>query len=360
MLLTISAAVFAAALQAVTPAAGMAQRDWVDEARPHLLDAGASRPVHAVIWYPAADAPETIEIAAGPAQAPVFRFGHAAPGAEPAAGRHPLIVLSHGNGGAAMQMMWLGQKLAEAGYVVVAANHHGNTATEPHLDLRAFAAPWERAIDVHYLIDAMLADPVFGSWIDPERIGVGGFSIGGFTALVAAGARPDFEAYATFCESEARDGTCEPQIETPELRWRSDELQDDPVFAASQERLAALDGDSRIDAVFTIAPALGHAFDQAGLAGLQVPLFVIVGDADPATPAETNGLRIAELTEGASFHLAEGGVSHYSFLAECGPTGLEQVPQYCGDAAGVDRAAIHAQTVALAVDFFDRYLAADR
>jgi len=342
-------------------AAGLMQREWVDASRPDLLDdAGSGRPVRATIWYPVAPQAgaeiDTIEIAATTPDGTLFRFGQAAPGQSPAPGDHPLIALSHGNGGSAMQMMWLGQRLAEAGHVVVAANHHGNTAVEDRQDLRAFAAPWERSIDIQFMIDAMLSDPVFGPLIDAGRIGVGGFSAGGFSALAAAGATPDFDALEAFCDSPQRDATCDPQLENPDLSGRRDELEGDSVYQASLARLDALEGDPRIGAVFILAPAPAQAFTPDGTAGFDTPLGILAGNADAVAPASTNAAWVAQLVPAAQYRLIEGGVGHYAFLAPCGAAGMQTLPDFCEDAPGVDRTAIHEQAAQEAIAFFDREL----
>ena len=87
------------------------------------------------------------EIGIPPAR-PVFIGGFAARGAEFAtkSQKYPLILMSHGTGGASMQMMWLGRELAAGGYIVAAVDHHGNTAAEDKFDPRGFRMPWELSL----------------------------------------------------------------------------------------------------------------------------------------------------------------------------------------------------------------------
>ena len=335
---------------------GLQTRVWIDDTRPNLFNAETGRPLDARIWYPTRDFVEPRTIAQGDEGSEIFIFGQAVPGAHLSPGAYPLIVLSHGNGGSAMQLMWLAQALAAEGYVVAALNHHGNTAVEPALLEQAFATPWERALDLSLLIDFMLDGPVFGPALDRERIGVGGFSIGGFSALVAAGGRPDFNAYDEFCASEQRDATCGPQLENPDHSGAGDRLQDDPYVRASRERLTDFQGDPRIQAVFLIAPALGAAFQEHDLANLDAPIALITGDADTVAPASTNAAFIAARSPDARLTLIEGGVGHYTFLGVCGPAGLHTLPALCREEAGVDRSTIHAQASRLALDHFNTAL----
>jgi predicted dienelactone hydrolase len=83
------------------------------------------------IWYPAVVAATEKTIVVGSADAPVFVAGRAAADAPWAdTSMHPLVVLSHGFGGSARQMTWLGAPLARAGYVGVAVDHPGTNGVD--------------------------------------------------------------------------------------------------------------------------------------------------------------------------------------------------------------------------------------
>ena len=83
-------------------------------------------------------------------------------------------------------MAWFGCTLAANGYIAVAVNHPGNNGAEGYTVL-GFSTWWERARDLSTVIDAMLADPAFGSRIDARRIGAAGFSLCGYTVIEIAG-----------------------------------------------------------------------------------------------------------------------------------------------------------------------------
>ncbi|MEO0345502.1 MAG: hypothetical protein AAF229_04505, partial [Pseudomonadota bacterium] len=117
------------------PSVGMQRFNWVDTTRRDWQDTGP-RPVTSTVWYPTDTSEQSlIQI---PEKRPVFLAGFAARNAPLADSdrRLPVVVLSHGTGGAALQMMWLGRALAAQGYVAVAVDHHGNTAAEPAYDAR--------------------------------------------------------------------------------------------------------------------------------------------------------------------------------------------------------------------------------
>ena len=58
--------------------------------------------------------------------------------------KRPLILLSHGATSLGLSLMWLGDFLAQHGYIVAAVNHHGNTAAGDQILAQGFALAWER------------------------------------------------------------------------------------------------------------------------------------------------------------------------------------------------------------------------
>ena len=57
------------------------------------------------------------------------------------------------------------------------------------------------------------SDPALAPHLDLGRLGAAGFSAGGFTTLVEAGARVDFARFLKFCDAHPNDGICAPQKE---------------------------------------------------------------------------------------------------------------------------------------------------
>ena len=68
-----------------------------------------------------------------------------------------------------------------------------------------------RAQDISHLLDALLADPVYGKGIDQQNIAVFGFSLGGLTSLQLVGARTDLQTYRQFCADERLKSDCQIQ-----------------------------------------------------------------------------------------------------------------------------------------------------
>jgi predicted dienelactone hydrolase len=335
---------------------GLTTRTFHPKEARNWRDAQAKE-LHCTIWYPAAgSAIETKQII-GPPDAPLFEAGSAQPHAEftPSLSQLPLIVLSHGTGGSALQLAWLGTALARAGFIVAAVDHPGNNLTEPYT-AEGFVLWWERATDLTEVIDGVLADGDIGPHVDTSRIGAAGFSIGGYTVLELAGARTDVSVLYDMCRQHPTEPTCH----VPEMKdFGSPEQILQTVRKSSGESLArSADAfrDARIKAVFAIAPAVSETQTADSLHQIRIPVELVVGAADPMAPAASNADYLRANIHNARETVLPGQVAHYTFLDTCTSTGKSQLPTYCTDAAGVDRDAIHAQVSEMAITFFTRSL----
>ena len=214
---------------------GSAQRAFVP-AEPYSWRGAKTHALLTTVWYPADGAAVEKAQWGGPPEAPLFALGSAAPGAQFAPGKFPLILLSHGTGGSAPMLAWLGTALAAHGYVAAAVNHPGNNALESYTP-EGFSLWWERTKDLSEVIDHLLADPDFGSRIDPQRIGAAGFSLGGYTMIEMAGGITDRDAFQQFCKAHAADSTCKSPPEFPNLVNYVNQMDEtakrDPEIAAS-------------------------------------------------------------------------------------------------------------------------------
>jgi predicted dienelactone hydrolase len=260
-------------------------------------------------------------------------------------------------------LAWLGTKLASHGYMAAAVNHPGNNALEPYTP-SGFSLWWERAKDLSKVIDKILADPEFGARIDSSRIAAAGFSLGGYTMIEIAGGITDRTAYQQFCKSPTADAICKSPPEFPELLDyfnRLDEASEsDPEIARSLTQEKESHRDSRVRAVFAIAPALGPAFRAEGLKKIAIPVQIVAGRDDDNVPIASSAKYFAAHIPGSKLVLLEGGVRHYEFLGSCTAAGRRMLPLLCGDKPGVDRDAIHEKTAAMAVKFFDAQLGTTR
>lgn len=309
------------------------------------------------IWYPAAPSSVEKPQLIGPPGSPLFLAGSAAQNAKLAASpsRFPLVLLSHGTGGSAMQLAWLGEYLAAHGFIAAAVNHPGNNALEPYT-IEGFTLWWLRAHDLSVALNHLLDDRTFGPRIDRARIGAAGFSLGGYTMIEIAGGVTNAQAAVDYCNSPRSRGTCNIH-EFPDLVAKAEDLlKTDSDFAAAFAEGNKSYRDPRVRAVFAIAPALGPAFSPEALAKISVPVQIVVGAADPLAPPADNAEYFARHIRGAKLVILPGGVAHYTFLEPCTPAAAKQLPAYCDNAPGVNRVRVHDQVAAMAAQFFSAQL----
>jgi predicted dienelactone hydrolase len=349
----LGAAVAASCLAAAAHAGPVGERHLTTtDATAALRDADHKSEVRVTVWYPAADGAREARIDIGPPDRPLFIVGQVAADAPFIDARsRPVILFSHGFGGTARMMAWFGVPLARAGYVVVAVDHPGNNGVDK-MTVPGAIMPWDRAQDLRAALEAAEADPATGPHIDPRRIGVSGFSAGGFTALVSAGARVDMNRLVAFCRTHPTDGVCAPQKEFQVSLDDAQKAMAAPELAAE----AAHAGDDHtipgVRAAFAIAPAIVQALPPEGLARIKVPVAIILGDADPVAPPATNGLVAAKAIPAAEVKVLPG-VGHYDFLSACTPAG-RAVVAVC--AVKVSQDDSHLAAIDMALAFFRRTL----
>ncbi len=274
------------------------------------------------VWYPASGTPAPQRF--GPFAQDVVA-GSAAP-----KGRHPLIVISHGTGGNFAGHLDTAVALAKAGFIVAALTHPGDNFRDNSRATFIEERPKALSAVITYMLSAWPGHAA----IDPERIGAFGFSAGGFTVLAAAGGRPDLTRVAAHCAEHPAFFDCTLLKSKPR------------TVAPSWDGLH----DARIKAIVVAAPALGFAFDRAGLAAISVPVQLWRADDDMILPAPfyADAVRAA-LPIAPEFH-AVAGAGHFDFIAPCADAAGPAIP--CASKAGFDRAAFHARLDADVVRFF--------
>ncbi|GBQ84878.1 alpha/beta hydrolase family protein [Asaia krungthepensis] len=247
---------------------------------------------------------------------------------------HALIVISHGTGGSWTSHLDTAAALAQAGYVVMALTEPGDNwrDTTRVTDLAGRTRAMSTALS--YMLSAW---PLSGH-LDRNRIGAFGFSAGGLTALLAAGARPDLTRIGPWCAAHAASFTC-----------ALIHKQGSPV----NTRLPALQ-DRRFKAMAIAAPALGFTMTRASLSPVTLPvqLWQAMDDTILSSPGSVEPVR-DNLPSSPEFHeVSRAG--HFVFLAPC-RTGFEAMA-ICQSLPGFDRSKFHEAFNAAMRRFFDRTL----
>ncbi|WP_394354759.1 alpha/beta hydrolase family protein [Aquipseudomonas alcaligenes] len=295
-----------------------------------LYDPLDQQPMQAIVFYPAS-------LAAGETALGLYRVA-ATRDAPIAMGRFPLILLSHGNSGSPLAHHDLATALARQGFVVLAVVHPGDNDQDQSRQ-GSLSNLYGRPLQLSAAIDAAAADPLLAASLDSARVGVIGYSAGGESALILAGAQPRLQHLRDYCLQVPDDAdACATR---GELRSDREDLQ-----ASADRRVAAL---------LLLAP-LGLLFDQQELAQVRVPVLLYSGDHDQVLALQRNAGALRRSLPLTPEYRLLPGAGHFVFMAPCTVEMAQLLPYLCEDAEGVDRAAIHHALSLDAARFFTENL----
>jgi predicted dienelactone hydrolase len=196
----------------------------------------------------------------------------------------PVIVISHGLGADKRNFSYLGKHLASYGFAVAILNHPGSDRQ----NLKSFFAGTTKEVveakesinrprDISYLLDELQRQeqthPSQLGTLNLDRVGIIGHSLGAYTGLALAGAKPNIEHLQQYCQSD--------QIN---FDWFNPSLE----FQCLASKLSAIKdyqlSDKRIKAVFAINPISSSIFGQQELNKLKLPVAFVAGSSDLITP----------------------------------------------------------------------------
>lgn len=295
-----------------------------------LADPVDSRPMQALAFYPAQGHAQVIHI-----------DGYALEVAEEAplaAGRFPMLVVSHGNTGSPLALHYLATSLARQGYVVVAVVHPGDNARDPSR-LGTLSNLYGRPLQVSAAITAARSDAMLGPGLNSGKVGLIGYSAGGETALILAGARPDLDRLREYC------------LERPDDH---DACKTHGVLIADRSELAP-QADPRVGAVTLMAP-LSLLFGRHALADVHVPVLIYSGDKDQLVAVDRNAQALARKLPVTPDYRLLAGAGHFVFMARCDAEQARRMAALCKDAEGVDRRHIHRSLQRDTAAFFEQAL----
>jgi predicted dienelactone hydrolase len=284
------------------------------------------------IWYPATPGGRQVKVGGNG----VFYSTLGGRGAPHAGGQYPTIIMSHGAGGNAGQFGWIAAALADAGFVVLLPNHPGTTTGNASAE--AAVRVWERPKDVSAVLDEVTNNAADYPYIDINRIGVLGFSAGGYTAMALSGARVDPAALQSFCD----DGD-HGMSDCAFLAHFGIDLHEIDVSPAAQDLT-----DPRIKTAVIVDPGIVETMTYESLEGIDIPMLILNLGQEQDVPMGVYAKPAAALISGASYE-AIPDATHFSFLAQCKPRGaaiLEnegELDPLCDDAGGRARSDIHSE-----------------
>ena len=252
-----------------------------------FLDPLDDQPMHAIAFYPSSDPQGVTSLGSYTVQVTEE--------AKIAAGHFPMLMLSHGNTGTPLALHDLATSLARKGFVVVAVLHPGDNYKD-HSRLGTLSNLYGRPMQISAAITATLADPRLSAYVRGDQVGVIGYSAGGETALILAGAQPDLERLRSYCQERPDDrDACTTQGE----------------LIADRDDLVPI-ADPRVGALLLMAP-LSLMFGRQTLADVHVPVLLYSGDKDQLVDPDKNADALARKLPVEPEFKVLAGAGHFVF-----------------------------------------------
>jgi predicted dienelactone hydrolase len=268
----------------------------------------------------------------------------------------PLIVISHGLGSDRTTYAYLAAHLASYGFAVAVPEHPGSNAAQMQALISGTASqvisPTEfidRPLDITYLLDHLetlsLRDPRFQGRLDMQRVGMIGQSMGGYTALVLAGADLNFAQLEGECTENSFNLSLLLQCRVLNLPRSLPPLRD-----------------SRVQAVVAINPIGSSLLGQEDYAAIQVPILIVSSSSDTIAPALLEQIRPFTWLRTSHRYLAilQGG-THFSAIDIPNPEAIEsgEVVPLPPQVIGPDPSLAHMYLRSLSLAFMGTYVAED-
>jgi predicted dienelactone hydrolase len=294
------------------------------------------RPIALDLWFPAEGVAET-EHNYG------ISKGSVATGASIAGDHLPIVLLSHGAMGAAVNYSWIAETLARRGYVVLGVSHFGESpafgpSTINPINVSHFG---DRTRDFKAGLAYLLSQPGYASHLNADRLGLLGHSSGGTTVMMLAGGKFLPADIAAYCRTDAAKG---------------DKSCSYPTAGAMDPKQAPETLDRHVSAVVALDPALGMGFSKEALASVTAPVLVIGSEQNDFLHFDTHAGRLMGLLPSAERVTLQGGEGHFIYVNVCDVSIQALGVPLCKDRAGVDRAKVHERLSATIVAFFDKTL----
>ena len=257
------------------------------------------------LLYPSVDVAEKINV--GPYEI------DACPEGNFAAGRFPLVVISHGGGGSHLLYRSIATHLAQHGFWVAMPAHHRNNRLDNSLGDDDYNLTL-RTRHVRLVIDTLFEDWDTMHYLDAHRVHMIGHSIGGCTALSIAGAKP----------------------------WSVSRV---PIEVTADERISSL---------VLLAPAAAWFQHPDSFLDVHLPIYVFSAEHDRITPLWQTELIKQKVMEPSLVTLETvRNAGHLSFLSPFPAHMKSDDFPPSQDPAGFDRVAFHEELKEKIRHFFE-------
>ncbi|MDO6470667.1 dienelactone hydrolase family protein [Maribacter sp. 1_MG-2023] len=305
-----------------------------------ITDVTRNRPLNTEFWYPTNDTTKvnvTVNYR--------FKLPPTSKDATFIAKKYPLILISHGTGGNRINHSWLASELASNGFIVAAVDHYGNTFDNKIPE--NFVKAWDRPLDISFILDHILKHSKFKNIIEPSKIGVAGFSLGGYTTIALAGGEIDYIALSDFSKTD--DG--KKEFNTPEFgdvsKYMTPKIIDEGNTTYKQLK------DNRITAFVAMAPAIGQGFVHKNqLAKINDSILIVSAENDSRAPVKTNAVHYHKMIKKSRQIMLTGEIDHYVFMNEAKLELEKEAPTLFKDDASINRRKIHNKVSKSVLTFF--------
>lgn len=286
--------------------------------------------ISARLWTPCAVPPGPVKVDSGGATLTIKGVKDCAPSGKGL----PLILVSHGLFGDMFSHHDTAEFLADAGFAVVTLNHTQDYISSSRESVDNISSFLVRPVDIKRAITFLLSDLRASVDIDSRRIGFFGFSRGGYTGLVLAGAVPDFHA---------------PPFPCPDEFFMCKQIRDNNIPDHGP-------GDEPRIKAFVIADPISFFPDKSSLQKATAPIQLWSSDHGGmgVRPEDVASVE-KNLPNTPEFHRPSNS-GHLSFQFPCSDEVAKVMSFVCTDPPGFDRADFHRKFNAQVLEFFRKNL----
>jgi predicted dienelactone hydrolase len=283
--------------------------------------------IKGLVWYPTLKKTQKAKL--GPFELEVAKD------AKIKIGKYGLIVISHGSQGSHLGHRDTAIYLAMRGYIVISVLHPKNNYLDDSSG-RTNENWVNRPRHISKVLDSILNDSEYKSFIDEDKIAIIGHSAGGYTALSLVGGVPDTANISMHCSKNSDDSElCGGHSFFSKIKnfFSSQNTEDSHIIQNTH--------DHRMKSAVLLAP-LGVLFrGKPSLSNVKVPLRIYRAEKDEVLryPYHAESIR-QKLTAKPEYSVVKNA-GHYSFLSPFPESIKQRVGVVAEDPNGFDRIEFH-------------------
>lgn len=233
-------------------------------------------------------------------------------------GTFPLVLISHGSGSSPLAYRTLARHLARNGFIVGMPEHPFNNRNNNTME-RTVENLIHRPRHIRTAIDWFFNSVDFAEILKPDAVSIIGHSMGGYTALAAAGGIPTSFPY------ESKDG---------------------------QAHLIHATSDSRIKSLVLLAPASVWFKADGALNAVNIPILMFAGEKDEHTLSFHAQIILEGVSDKMSIqYRVIKNAGHFSFLSSFPNSMINVKFPPSQDPDGFNRESFHKELNAEVLDF---------